>query len=250
MLTPGHAARVAALYDLHGNAAALEAVLAEARAEGCELLVFGGDVAWGPFPRETLQRVMEPGLPALYVRGNADREVAAPPDDGDWEGEIARWCAAKLDDRQRTFLADQPESATVTVDGLGDVLFCHGSPRSDEEPLTFLTPEKRLRETVADVHAGVVVCGHTHMQFDRTAGATRIVCAGSIGMPYEGRPGAYWCLLDGSGVSLRRTGYDFEGAARAIERSGCPYASEMATNLRTPPGREETARQFEPDPTE
>ncbi|MDQ3951411.1 MAG: metallophosphatase family protein [Actinomycetota bacterium] len=236
---------MAALYDLHGNLGALDAVLSEARAEGVDLVVFGGDLAWGALPRETVERAADPRLPALYVRGNGDREVAEPPEDGDWVAEIARWCHDRLDPAQRTFLMTQPEAATAEVAGLGKVYFCHGSPRSDEERLTFLTPEERMRAAVADVRAEVVVCGHTHMQFDRTAGSVRVVNAGSVGMPYEGRPGAYWCLLDATGVSLRRTEYDVAGAAAAVESSGCPYAGEMAENLLAPPGREETAREFE-----
>ena len=236
--------RVAALYDLHGNPFALDAVLTEAAAEDVDLLVFGGDLVWGAFPRETLERVLDPGIRAVYVRGNADREVAAPVGDG-WEAEIARWCSAQLDDAQRRFLVEQQETAAVEVDGLGDVLFCHGSPRSDEESLTFLTPEQRLRDAVEGVTAQVVVCGHTHMQFDRTCGDVRVVNAGSVGMPYEGRSGAYWCTLDASGASLRRTEFDFEAAAAAVAESGCPYADEMAADVLSPPGRDETAALFE-----
>lgn len=238
------AARVAALYDVHANVFALDAVLAEATGEDVDLVVFGGDLAWGAFPDRTVERVREPGLPALYVRGNADREVASPEGD-DWIAEIARWCAGRLDDGQRAFLLSQPADQTVVVDGFGDVFFCHGSPRSDEEMLTFLTPEERLGEAVAGAGAGVVLCGHTHMQFDRRAGETRVVNAGSVGMPYEGRPGAYWCLLDASGVSLRRTEYDFTAAAAAVAASGCPYADEMAKDVLAPPGREATAAEFE-----
>ncbi|HEX2295750.1 MAG TPA: metallophosphoesterase family protein [Actinomycetota bacterium] len=243
---PARARRLAALYDLHGNVFALDAVLAEARSEGVDLVVFGGDLAWGAFPHETVERAFDPGLPAAYVRGNGDREMAAPVADGDdWVSEITRWCAARLDERQRAALGAQPAHATVRVDGLGDVLFCHGSPRSDEESLTFLTPEERLGEATAGVDAPVVVCGHTHMQFDRTCGGIRVVNAGSVGMPYEGRPGAYWCLLDASGITLRRTEYDFEAAAAAIAGSGVPYATEMARDVLSPPGRDETAAQFE-----
>ncbi len=207
--------------------------------------MFGGDLAWGPFPRETVDRALDPGLPALYVRGNGDREMAAATQGDDWTDHVSRWCGAQLDDRRRGFLGIQPETVTVEVEGLGDVLFCHGSPRSDEESLTFLTSEERLRDAVAGVEAAVVVCGHTHMQFDRSAGGPRVVNAGSVGMPYEGAPGAYWCLLDEGGVALRRTGYDFAAAAAAVEASGCPYAGEMAKDVLAPPGREETAARFE-----
>ncbi|HEV2756313.1 MAG TPA: metallophosphoesterase family protein [Actinomycetota bacterium] len=238
------AARVAALYDVHGNAAALQAVLDEARAEA-DLVVFGGDLAWGPFPREAVALAMDPGVPALYVRGNADRSVAALGEEmPEWVAEVTRWCHERLDEAQRAFLLDQSESVTVTVEGLGDVLFCHGSPRSDDESLTVLTPEARLRDAVAGVSAPVVVCGHTHMQFDRSAGATRVVNAGSVGMPYEGARGAYWALLAET-VSLRRTDYDYDAASAAVAASGCPYAEEMAKDVLAPPERDAVARQFE-----
>lgn len=236
--------RVAALSDVHGNVFALRATLADVRAARADTVVFCGDLAWGTFPREALELLRDPGLPALYVRGNADREVAAPEGES-WEAEVSRWCAAQLDDEHRAFLAAQPETVTLDVERLGKVLFCHGSPRGDEEKLTFLTPEARLREAVGGVTANVVVCGHTHMQFDRSCGGVRVVNAGSVGMPYEGTAGAYWCLLDSTGVTLRRTEYDFAAAADAIRGSGCPYAAEFAQDLLTPPGREETAALFE-----
>lgn len=220
-------------------------MLADASSGDVDLLVFGGDLAWGAFPKQTLERVRDPGLPALYVRGNADREVAEPAGDG-WEVEIARWCSEQLDDDQRRFLQDQAETLTVDVEGVGEVLFCHGSPRSDEERLTFLTPDERMRKVVEGVSAAVVVCGHTHMQFDRRCGDVRVVNAGSVGMPYEGRPGAYWCLLDASGISLRRTEFDFAAASAAVASSGCPHAEEMASDVVSPPGRQETAELFEP----
>jgi predicted phosphodiesterase len=245
-VTATGASRVAALYDVHGNVFALEATLAEARSEGADLVVFGGDLAWGPFPRATVERAMDPGLPALYVRGNADRSVAgaAEAEEG-WVAEITNWCRAQLDPRQREFLLGQAETVTVEVGALGAVLFCHGSPRGDEEVLTSLTSPERLAAALEGVTAGVVVCGHTHVQLDRASGSQRVVNAGSVGMPYEGRPGAYWCLLDGGGISLRRTDYDVSAAAEAAGRSGCPYAADLARELRSPPEPDAVIAGFE-----
>jgi putative phosphoesterase len=241
------AARVAALYDIHGNVAALDAVLQDVRAEEVDLIVFGGDLAWGPFPRAVVDRVMDPGLPALHVRGNADRSVGGVPEaEEDWVLEVTRWCSEQLDARHKEFLIGQSPSVTVAVEGLGDVFFCHGSPRSDEESLTVLTPDDRLAAAVASVSAGVVVCGHTHMQFDRTTGDTRVVNAGSVGMPYEGAPGAYWALI-GDTVSLRRTSFDYEAVARGVAASGCPY---FAKDVPAPPEPGPVARQFEGLPAE
>ncbi len=237
--------RVAALYDVHGNLPALEAVLAEVDALEVEVVVVGGDIAIGPMPRETLMRLLELEDRARFVRGNGDREVAAEPGGADLWAERTRWSASQLTRGQRAWLAALPESHSVDVDGLGAVLFCHGSPRSDEEILTAISPEERVASAVAGVPEPVVVCGHTHVQFDRRAAGKRLVNAGSVGMPYEARPGAYWALL-GRDVELRRTGYDLEAAAEAIRATGFPGADELAAeNVLTVPSAEEATEQFE-----
>jgi len=142
--------------------------------------------------------------------------------------ERMRWTAKQLERSQRDFLAQLPEQASFSVDGLGEVLFCHGSPRSDEEMITAATPEERLREMLAGVRQRIVVCGHTHMQFDRTFDGRRIVNAGSVGMPY-GDAGAYWLLLE-TEIMMRRTLYDLEDAAARIRASGYPQAQDFAEN--------------------
>ena len=224
--------RVAALCDVHGNLHALEAVLAELQGEEADAIVFGGDLAAGPLPAETLERIESLREQALFVRGNADREP------GDW-------VASRLDERQLRFLADLPETQELEVDDLGRTLFCHGSPRSDSEILTAVTTEERLREILAGVGPRVVVCGHTHHQFDRVVDGVRVVNAGSVGMAYEGRPGAYWALL-GPDVELRRTEFDFEAAAEAFRTSGFPDGAEHAETLyRNPPSAREVAEYFE-----
>jgi putative phosphoesterase len=224
--------RVAALCDVHGNVHALDAVLAELEGEKVDAIVFGGDLAAGPLPAETLERIESLRERALFVRGNADREL------GDW-------VAGRLDERQRRFLAGLPETQELEVTGIGPTLFCHGSPRSDSEILTAVTTEERLREILAEVEARLVVCGHTHHQFDRVVDGVRVVNAGAVGMAYQGRPGAYWALL-GPGVDLRRTEYDFEAAAEAFRRSGFPDGAEHAETLfRDPPTALEVAEHFE-----
>jgi putative phosphoesterase len=224
------ARRVAALYDVHGNLPALEAVLAEVEALDVDLVVVGGDVASGPMPGETLAALRALGERAVWIRGNGDRALAegAPPaaQPEEWD-ERERWTRDQLSDEERAFLGGLPETATVEIEGLGPTLFCHGSPRSDEEILTPATSEERLGPILADVREPGVVCGHTHIQFDRAVGRIRLVNAGSVGMPYEGRTGAYWALL-GPDVDLRRTEYDLESAAERIRASGFPDADEYA----------------------
>jgi predicted phosphodiesterase len=212
--------RVAALYDVHGNLPALTAVLAEVDALAIDMIVTGGDVASGPMPVETLDTLRARG--ARFVRGNADRVLdLRGVDEGDVWVQARRWVAARLGEERLAFLAALPVDLTLDLPGLGPVRFCHGAPGSDELTITRLTPDARVRELLAGVDERVVVCGHTHVQFDRVVGETRIVNAGSVGMPYEEQDGAYWALL-GPDVDLRRSEYDVHAARREIEALGYP----------------------------
>ena len=239
--------RVAALYDVHGNLPALEAVLAEIEALEVDAVVVGGDIAIGPMPRGALERLLALGEQARFLRGNGDREIAADTQDAEgglW-GERTLWSAGQLERGQLAWLSALPDTQTLDVDGLGPVLFCHGSPRSDEEILTRISSDERVAAAVAGVSEAVVVCGHTHVQFDRHVARKRLVNPGSVGMPYEARPGAYWALL-GPEVELRRTDYDLEAAAAAVRASGFPAAEEHAAeNVLSVPTAEEATEQFE-----
>ena len=212
--------RVAALYDIHGNLPALDAALAEVEAEGVDLILSGGDLLLGPQPVECLGRMQELG--ATFIRGNCDRGVANGPGPGESWSEKFKWTTGRLSDGQLGFVRSWPETVDVEVDGLGRVLFCHGSPRSDEEIITAISPPKRLDPMLDGVIENVVVCGHTHVQFDRLLGDRRLVNAGSVGLPYEGEPGiACWALL-GPDVELRRSHYDIQLAIDALETTGYP----------------------------
>jgi predicted phosphodiesterase len=148
-------------------------------------------------------------LDALAIRGNADRELIGAATGGLSD----EWAQAQLGDQHKAFLAGLPEQLEVDVEGVGRVLFCHGSPRSDEEMILRTTPDEWLREMLEGVDADVVVCGHTHMQFDRTVDGIRVVNAGSVGLSY-GPADACWAVVEDGGVELRRTAYDRE-AVRA-----------------------------------
>ena len=238
--------RVAALYDIHGNLRALEAVLREIEREGVEVLVAGGDFAAGPQGAETLDRLRGLGRRARLLSGNAERELLEPQDSAD-DPDAARRLAFVRDQvgsERLDFLRALPPQVVLDVDGLGRVLFCHGSPRTDMEILTRDTPEERLRAALAGVDADVVVCGHTHMQFRRTLDGYTVVNAGSVGMPYEGRPGAYWALL-GPGVAHRRTAYDVEGAVAVAHSNGYPGAAEYGETLLQPATAAEATAYFE-----
>jgi predicted phosphodiesterase len=226
--------RVAALGDVHGNAVALTAVLEELRAEDVDLVVWTGDLSWGWEPTATLALVRSVEVPARYVRGNAERALSElrggkipEPTDGE------SWMLAQHDAADLDFVTSFEPTVSVSVDGLGATIFCHGSPRSDEELLTAETPAERMSEATADVAERVLVSAHTHAQYDREIVGIRAVNPGSVGMPYEGRLGAYWALL-GPDVELRRTEYDLDEAIARIRASGYPRAEQMVEILTQP----------------
>ncbi len=246
--------KVAALYDIHGNLPALNAVLEELEKVQPDVIVVGGDIVSGPMPERTLARLHQLPGKVLSLRGNGDREVVAACDGqlsslkmSEDVREITCWTAEQLSQEQRDFLASLPEQLTLQVDGFGEVLFCHATPRSDEEIFTPRTPQERLRAIFQGVKSQVVVCGHTHIQFELQAGDVRVLNAGSVGMPYADQPGAYWLLLE-SGVSkFRRTGYDLSAASQAVRTSGYPQAQEFAEeNVLNVPTVAEAIAVFEP----
>jgi predicted phosphodiesterase len=207
--------RVAALADVHGNAYALEAVLADVSLERVDLIVFGGDLTWGPLPNETLALVRALETPARFVRGNADRMV------GSDESERGAWLAAQHGPEATALVNGFDPFVVVDLDGLGPTRFVHGSPRSDEECVTPETPAERVSEFMAGVPERVVVTAHVHVSYDREVAGVRLIGPGSVGRPYEGEHGARWAVL-GPGVELRRTDYDHDVAADAYRRSGIP----------------------------
>jgi predicted phosphodiesterase len=211
--------RVAALYDVHGMPWALEAVLGEV---DVDVIVFGGDMVWGPYPHETLELIRS--LDAVVIRGNADRDL------GDWVAE-------QLTEAERKWLLELP--ATEVVD---DVLYCHATPRSDEEIITPATPDEIVEEMLAGVDERLVVGGHTHMQQRRG----RYVNAGSVGMPYEDDVAAFWAVISHD-VEFRRTRFDVEHAIAETRRSGWPLAETFVEeNLAHAPSRSHAIATFRP----
>jgi predicted phosphodiesterase len=251
--------RVAVLNDVHANMPALEAVLEEVRQANVDRIVFGGDVIPGPMVRETLSCVLHLDTPAQFIHGNGELAVLAQieaPDPsavtywGTTGGaplpepfkEVARWTARQVHPDYTRVLASWPRTIGLEIPGLGNVLFCHATPHSETDAFTRLTPEDALLPVFEGLGASLVVCGHTHMQFDRMIGATRVVNAGSVGMPF-GRTGADWLLL-GSEVELRRTSYDMEAAARRIRQTDYPQAEFAATSILQPPSEAEILATF------
>lgn len=240
--------RVAALFDIHGNLPALEAVLEEVERENVDRIVVGGDAILGPMPRETLQRLLVFERLVQFIHGNCELAVLAlmrakdeaavtywgtssgAPMSEEYRPDF-RWNAQQLTEYE-TVMASWPKTLRLDIDGLGSVVFCHGTPRSETEIFTRLSPESALLPIFAPFDGSLVVCGHTHMPFDRMIGATRVVNPGSVGSPF-GAPGAYWALL-GPGVDLRRTVYDFERAAERVRATALPTAEKFADEVLRP----------------
>ena len=229
--------RVAALYDVHGNLPALEAVLADPRLAEADLIVSGGDLVAGPMPSACLDLLSGYGSRVRFVRGNADRNVLERD-----EAHGAAWCAAELGAERLAAVAGWPLTVELDVAGGDDVLSRNATLRRRSRHAADARRRARGGARAAPTH--LVVAGHTHIQVDRLAGGHRFVVAGSVGRPYEGRQGAFWALL-GDDVELLRTDYDVESAAAAIRATGFPDAEEHAENLLEPPPPDEVSAYFE-----
>jgi putative phosphoesterase len=221
-------ASVAVLSDIHGVLPVLDAVLAEPDVAAAELVVVTGDHAAGPMPVEVLDRLVGLGERCLLVRGNADRELVDVARGRDSGIDVSNWAGRQLRPDQVELLADLPHPVRVAVDGFGTVVFCHGTPRDDDEVVLVDTRMARWAEVFADLDESdrVVVCGHTHMPFVRLVDRRVVVNSGSIGMPY-GRAGGSWALLQGGQVALRHTEVDIEAAVVAVV-AGSTYPDRQA----------------------
>ncbi len=226
--------KVLALYDVHGNSDALDAVLADSRAAHPDVVVVGGDAVPGAFAVQTLARLDSLGVPVRWIRGNGEREVAeatngAPVADGDLPGRTAAITATEIGADRARSLGKLPP--TLELDG---VVFCHASPRRDDEILTRLSSTERWADALAGVGAALVVAGHTHQQDDRVVGGVRFVNAGSVGQPYEGDGAARWLWLADGVPELRCTEYDAVRAGRRILAAGWPDVESVEAALIEP----------------
>jgi putative phosphoesterase len=237
--------RILALYDIHGNPDALEAVLADPRAAGPDAIVVGGDVVPGAFAGAVLDRLQALSGDVHWVRGNGERETAAAvngprPAEGDNAAEMSAFTAQQLGPERARALGELPLS--VIVDG---VLFCHATPRSDEELVTRISPPERWAEVLTGVDAALVVAGHTHQQDDRTVDGVRFVNAGSVGLPYEGCSDAHWLWIEDGVPQLRRTAYDAVAVGRRMRDAFAPLADSVNSSLIEPVEAMVVTRMFE-----
>jgi predicted phosphodiesterase len=227
--------RILGLYDVHGNTDALLAVLNDPRAAKPDAVVIGGDAVPGPFAATTLDLIDAIDVPVHWVRGNGEREVAAartdeePPDPKDM-ATVSAWLTAKELGRRAHGMGELP--LTLTLDG---VLFCHATPRRDDEILTRISPQERWDEAFAQTEEPLVIAGHTHQQHDCRAAATRYINAGSVGLPYEGDGAARWVWIEDGEPTLNATPYDAKAAGRRmLEEAGWPDERSLSAALIDP----------------
>ncbi len=240
--------RIAVLADIHGNLPALEAVLADVEAAEAELIVLNGDLADGPFPTETLDRLETLGERAIWLRGNGDRWLVEArrgrfrhPDPG--TDALIGWAASRLMPTHIDRLAALPLTRSIEVAGLGRVGLCHATARSDNEMVLVDSPVAHVRAAFSAIDGETLVIGHSHMPFDRLFDRRRIINAGSVGMPY-GHGGASWALI-GPDIVLRRTSYDIEAACARIAAIRMPgFEDFMRTYVRVTPSDEEALESF------
>ena len=229
--------RIAVLSDIHGALPALEAVLAEPDVRSADRIVLTGDLAAGPMPVETLDALAALGDRALWVRGNADRELVELRRDPAAENPdpVAPWAARALRDDQVALLDGLPPYAELDLPGFGRTVFCHATPRDDAEVVLVDSRLDRWSEVFTGLNPGVglVVCGHTHMPYARLVDRRWVVNPGSVGMPYGGA-GAYWALLADGAVTLRMSAYDVPAAVeRVVRESSYPDARAWAEEYLT-----------------
>lgn len=223
--------KVAAIYDLHGNLPALEAVIKDIHQEKVDCIIMGGDIVPGPMPYETLSYLLSCDIPIEFIQGNGEvdalaeiRGIGANRVPKEFR-EVVKWSAKQLQAKYEQVLSSWKKNVQVSIEGLGEVLFCHATPRDDNEIFTRLTSEDKLLPIFSKLNVDIVVCGHTHMQFDRMIGEVRVINAGSVGMPF-GKQGADWLLL-GSDIKFCHTSYNLKEAIERILLTEYPQAQEF-----------------------
>lgn len=227
--------RIAAIYDIHGNTSALEAVLDVVSTKKVDAIVVGGDVVAGPFPSETLNLLQKTNVPTHFILGNAESDVIRLILGQRAEGlsekanEVADWVVNQLTSEQKDFILTWTNSVQLKLTTMCSAYFCHGTPRSNAEIFTLITPEERMRKIFRDTGASVYVCGHTHMQFERTIDNIHIVNAGSVGMPFGGT-GADWLLIDENKFQFVHTEYNLPRAAERMGMSNYPDVKDFIQN--------------------
>jgi putative phosphoesterase len=225
--------KILALYDIHGNSDALAAVLSDPRAAQPDAVVIGGDAVPGPRALATLDRLQAITEPVHWLRGNGEREVAEITGTDPGADEMAARTAAITADEIGGQRAQALMALPLTLE-LDGILFCHASPRRDDEMLTRISTRDRWNAALGSVDANLVVGGHTHPPDDRVVAGRRFVNAGSVGLPYEGDGAARWLWIDDGTPELRHTAYDAADAGTRFLASGWPDERSVRAALIEP----------------
>jgi putative phosphoesterase len=232
--------RLAALADVHGNAEAMRAVLADLDACGGadRLLVLGDVVLLGPDPGEVVELLLE--RDAIGVAGNIDRFLLAT----DWRAcepqneeeradrALCLWALERLSERAEAWLRALPFQREMDEQRL---LLVHGSPRSERDVIKADTPGDDVREMIVGVQANLILFGHTHEPLDRTVDGVRLINPGAVGYPQGERGTARYALLSGGRdlhVDFRLVHYDVEVTIRRLLAARRPYRLWIAEMLR------------------
>lgn len=236
--------RLALISDIHGNLPALQAVLDEIAGEGVDEILCLGDVAVGPQPAETLDRVRELGCPVVLGNWDAYFVQGFPPQTteiGRQLVEMGEWWAGHLSTEQQAFI----ETFVEELKRPGLVAF-HGSPRSYEDFIYATTPDAELSQMLDDTRAPMMAGGHTHFAMVRHFDGALLVNPGSVGLPFAKQeavmrisPWAEYAIVDSDNgrlsVDLRRTAFDVDSLLGLIRTSGMPHADWWASLWFKPP---------------
>lgn len=236
--------RIASISDIHANPFALDAVLQDIKAHLVDLIVVCGDVIAGPLPGRTLALLQQLAIPAQFILGNAENEylryLSGKPIGGlsDHSDLITHWIATQLSDADQQWIHQWLTTWSIQIPPLGTLLFCHATPESDTDIVTRRTSDEKIAAHLIETPASVIICGHTHMQFERTVGTTRWVNTGSVGMPF-GKVGADWLLIDDD-IHFMHTDYDTQQAALAMQQTDYPdIQTFIEHNILTVPSEDE-----------
>jgi predicted phosphodiesterase len=232
--------RIAVVSDIHANLTALDAVIADLRDTGVDLVVHGGDLmSGGPRPAEVIDRVREMNWPGVY--GNTDEMLWKPR-------RVVETLDAPELHRMRDLVLAYTIPATLTAIGHARLAWLTSMPRcwsegglsvvhavpDDVWPIVPANaPDADLHRVYAPLASTHVVYGHIHEPFVRRLAGVTVVNSGAVGMPFDGDPRASYALIDSERVEIRRVEYDIEEEIRLLLRSDDPFARSTAETVRT-----------------
>ena len=205
--------RILAISDIHGHADALAAVLATAERRGYDKLLVAGDLCFpGPAPLETWRRLTQAG--AICAQGVGDRALATldprsiRPRNEHERGRLDRMAKVReeLGDLILARLARLPTTVRVPLDDGGELVLVHGSPSDPTEPISHDLGDEEISALLGDDPADVVVCGGSHVPFERLVAGARVINVGSVGEAPRGA--GPWLHADATLIEIRGPAVD------------------------------------------